>query len=193
MGPSRQTTNLGVGSSNLSGRATSLENHSIILESENLPCRTEKSAWHLHGCVQVRCNLGIPLLLEQNRPFCFSRGLASPSSASPVAGNISTPPKDSALSRWRAAPPKIGLFCLMLRWSGGRISEVLALAPASNDIESGVASIEMLKRRIVRQVPSPLDLLDERTSSLDSRPHGAIPNWPANGFGVSAARRRGDV
>ena len=48
------------------------ENHSITLESKNLPCRTEKSAWHLHGCVQVRCNLGIYLLLKQNRPFCFS-------------------------------------------------------------------------------------------------------------------------
>ena len=39
-----------------------------------------------------------------------------------------------------------------------------ALTPATIDIESGVASIETLKRRkrgTVRQVPLPLDLLDE--------------------------------
>jgi integrase len=62
------------------------------------------------------------------------------------------------------APTKICLFCLTLRWSGARISEVLALTPASIDIESGVASIQTLKRRkrgIVRQVPLPLDLLNE--------------------------------
>lgn len=62
------------------------------------------------------------------------------------------------------APRKIRQFCLTLRWSGGRLSEVLALTPASIDIESGVASIETLKRRkrgIVRQVPLPPDLLDD--------------------------------
>jgi integrase/recombinase XerD len=56
------------------------------------------------------------------------------------------------------APPMVRLFCLVLRWSGGRISEVLALTPAAIDIESGVASIETLKRRrrgVVRQVPLP--------------------------------------
>jgi integrase/recombinase XerD len=62
------------------------------------------------------------------------------------------------------APPKIRLFCLMLGWSGARISEVLALTAASIDIESGVVSIETLKRRkrgVVRQVPLPSDVLDE--------------------------------
>jgi integrase/recombinase XerD len=56
------------------------------------------------------------------------------------------------------APPMVRLFCLVLRWSGGRISEVLALTPAAIDIESGVANLETLKRRrrgIVRQVPLP--------------------------------------
>jgi integrase len=60
--------------------------------------------------------------------------------------------------------PKVRQFCLILGYSGGRISEVLALTPASIDIESGVASIETLKRRkrgIVRQVPLPTDLLHE--------------------------------
>ena len=61
-------------------------------------------------------------------------------------------------------PSKIRLFCLTLRWSGARISEVLALTPAAIDIESGVASIQTLKRRkrgIVRQVPLPPDVLRE--------------------------------
>jgi integrase/recombinase XerD len=60
------------------------------------------------------------------------------------------------------APPKVRLFCLVLRWSGGRISEVLALTPAALDIDSGVANLETLKRRrrgIVRQVPLPAHVL----------------------------------
>jgi integrase/recombinase XerD len=60
------------------------------------------------------------------------------------------------------APAAVRLFCLVLGWSGGRISEVLALTPAAIDIESGVANIETLKRRkrgIVRQVPLPRDTL----------------------------------
>jgi integrase/recombinase XerD len=59
-------------------------------------------------------------------------------------------------------PPPERLFCLTLGWSGARISEVLALTPAAIDIESGVASIETLKRRrrgVVRQVPLPPNLL----------------------------------
>ena len=59
-------------------------------------------------------------------------------------------------------PPPERLFCQVLAWSGARISEALALTPASIDIESGVASIETLKRRkrgIVRQVPLPRDTL----------------------------------
>jgi integrase/recombinase XerD len=62
------------------------------------------------------------------------------------------------------APPEVRVFCLVLNWSGGRISEVLALTPAAIDIESGVANLETLKRRkrgIVRQVPLPSDVLGE--------------------------------
>lgn len=50
----------------------------------------------------------------------------------------------------RLAPPAIRLFCLTLGWSGARISEVLALTPASIDIESGVASIQTLMRLCAR-------------------------------------------
>ena len=62
------------------------------------------------------------------------------------------------------AEPETRLFCLVLAWSGGRISEVLALTAAAIDIDSGVANIETLKRRkrgIVRQVPLPRDTLRE--------------------------------
>lgn len=58
----------------------------------------------------------------------------------------------------------VRLFCLVLRWSGGRISEVLALTPAAIDIESGVANLETLKRRkrgVVRQVPLPRYVLSD--------------------------------
>jgi integrase len=60
------------------------------------------------------------------------------------------------------AAPAVRLFCLVLGWSGGRISEVLALTAAAIDIDSGVANIETLKRRkrgVVRQVPLPRDTL----------------------------------
>jgi integrase/recombinase XerD len=62
----------------------------------------------------------------------------------------------------RRADPETRLLCLVLGWSGARISEVLALTPASIDVESGVISIRTLKRRkpgIVRQVPLPRDVL----------------------------------
>jgi integrase/recombinase XerD len=62
------------------------------------------------------------------------------------------------------ADPKTRLFCLTLGWSGARLSEVLALTPSSIDIESGVASIETLKRRkrgVVRQVPLPGHVLHD--------------------------------
>lgn len=53
-------------------------------------------------------------------------------------------------------------FCLTLAWSGGRISEILALNPAAFDLEAGVACIETLKRRrrgVMRQVPLPDEVL----------------------------------
>jgi len=64
----------------------------------------------------------------------------------------------------RDAEPRVRSFCLTLGWSGGRISEILALTAAALDVESGVANIQTLKRRkrgIVRQVPLPCDILRE--------------------------------
>src|SRR5258707_6813982 len=45
----RQTTNLGVRSSNLFGRARNPINTIITCVAESAPCRIRKSAWHLHG------------------------------------------------------------------------------------------------------------------------------------------------
>ena len=59
---------------------------------------------------------------------------------------------------------RVRLFCLVLAFSGGRISETLALTPAAIDLDIGTASIETLKRRargVVRQVPLPRSLLRE--------------------------------
>jgi integrase/recombinase XerD len=70
------------------------------------------------------------------------------------------------------APLEVRAFCLVLHWSGGRISEVLALTPAAIDIESGVASIHTLKRRrpgVVRQVPLPDYVLRELNRILGVR------------------------
>lgn len=67
-------------------------------------------------------------------------------------------------------PPADRLLCLVLAFSGARISEALALTPAAIDIESGLAGIQTLKRRkrgVIRQVPLPPDLL----SDLDQHFH----------------------
>ncbi|MGY8666186.1 site-specific integrase [Bradyrhizobium sp. UFLA05-109] len=72
----------------------------------------------------------------------------------------------------RRAPPKIRLFCLVLRWTGARTSEVLALVPGSIDFETGVVSIVTLKRRkrgVVRQVPIPPWLVAELASAFNLR------------------------
>src|SRR5262249_10198740 len=64
----------------------------------------------------------------------------------------------------RDADSATRLFCLVLGCSGARISEVLALTPASFDIESRAVSIITLKRRasgIVRQVPLPGDIIGD--------------------------------
>jgi integrase/recombinase XerD len=72
------------------------------------------------------------------------------------------------------APPEVRLFCLMLRWSGARISEVLAVTPSAIDFDAGAVSIVTLKRRkagVIRQVPLPRDFLHDldRVFRLRSR------------------------
>ena len=57
--------------------------------------------------------------------------------------------------------PDKALFALTLAWSGARVSEVLALTPASFQIERGVVALRTLKRRrhSVREVPLPPNVM----------------------------------
>lgn len=62
----------------------------------------------------------------------------------------------------RRQPPSVETFCLILAYTGARISEVLALKKASIDLAAGVIVFESLKKRrkgVYRQVPVPLALL----------------------------------
>jgi integrase len=89
------------------------------------------------------------------------------------------------------AEPSTRLFCLVLGWSGGRISEVLALTPAAIDIERGAASIETLKRRkrgVVRQVPLPRPSLAQLDRTFRIRRSQRDPDLVIGAFGTGAAR-----
>jgi integrase len=62
----------------------------------------------------------------------------------------------------RRVSPQVRAFCLTLMWSGGRISETLALTPAAIDLDAGIAVLQTLKRRkpgVIREVPLPHSLL----------------------------------
>ncbi|KQQ13632.1 integrase [Methylobacterium sp. Leaf123] len=59
-------------------------------------------------------------------------------------------------------PPEVATFCLMLAWTGCRITEALNLTHADLDIEGGMVSVRSLKKRragVVREVPVPLAFL----------------------------------
>jgi integrase len=82
--------------------------------------------------------------------------------------------------------PDVRLFCHMLAWTGGRISEALALAPASFDLDRGIVSIVTLKRRrfVVREVVLPPPLVAQLATAYDLRVAQADPDragrrlWP---------------
>jgi integrase/recombinase XerD len=82
--------------------------------------------------------------------------------------------------------PRQALFALTLAWTGARVSEVLALAPPSFQVERSIVALRTLKRRrpSVREVPIPPDLmqaLDDRfrLSAAQRDPHSADHRlWP---------------
>ncbi len=79
----------------------------------------------------------------------------------------------------RRMSPNIRLFCFMLRWSGARISEVLAITPSAIDFDAGAVSIITLKRRksgIVRQVPLPRNFLNELDRTFQLRRNQRDPD-----------------
>jgi site-specific recombinase XerD len=63
--------------------------------------------------------------------------------------------RQRALAAMSLLTPERALFALTLAWTGGRVSEVLALRANSFQIERGLVSIRTLKRRraCVREVP----------------------------------------
>jgi integrase len=87
----------------------------------------------------------------------------------------------------QGAPAIIRMFCVVLMWSGGRISEVLALTPAAVDLDDCLATFQTLKRRrpgIMRQVPLPTSVVRELDLVLGVRAkqHDPMlagqPLWP---------------
>jgi len=71
--------------------------------------------------------------------------------------------RQRALAVMAKLPRDQALFGLVLAWTGARVSEVLALTPASFQIESGIVAFRTLKRRrhCVREVPIPPELILE--------------------------------
>jgi integrase len=63
-------------------------------------------------------------------------------------------------------PPQVRAFCLVLMWSGCRISEALAITPLAIERDAGTVALATLKRRkpcVIRQVPLPTHVIDELT------------------------------
>ena len=82
----------------------------------------------------------------------------------------------------KACPrPEVGALCLTIAYTGCRISEALALAPASIDAESGFVAIRSLKKRkktiVVREVPVPADLLNILTADIFRRERRTDRLW----------------
>ncbi len=129
--------------------------------------------------------------LRRRRPLKRMRqGVGPPISLNARGGSrkyLNAAERRRFLKATKAVPSKVRLFCLFVMWSGGRISEALALTPSAIDLDSGVATFETLKRRargLVRQVPLPRTVLQEldrafrlRTLQRDQK-RAAQRLWP---------------
>jgi integrase len=72
----------------------------------------------------------------------------------------------------KTLPPEPRAFCLLLMWSGCRISEGLGVTPLAIDREAGTVAFMTLKRRktsVVRQLPIPAPLIEELTKVFNLR------------------------
>lgn len=68
--------------------------------------------------------------------------------------------------------PDVRLFCLILFWTGARLSEALALTPAAIDLDNEVVALRTLKRRradMIREVPIPSALASEIDRQFEIR------------------------
>ena len=67
--------------------------------------------------------------------------------------------------------PHVETFCLMLAWTGCRITEALGLTYGDVDGDAGIVSVQCLKKRrtgVVREIPVPIEFL-----TYVNRVHGA--------------------
>lgn len=89
--------------------------------------------------------------------------------------------------------PDIRLFCLLLFYTGARISEIINLNKYSIDFSNKSVTIQTLKRRkkgVFRQLPLPdflLDELKEHLEQLDGR--SSVPNTNIWCFSTRSASR----
>lgn len=95
-----------------------------------------------------------------DREFSLSAAASAQASLYTAAGErkyLTHAERQRALDAMMALPIEQRLFALTLAWTGGRISEVLALTPASLQVEEGKVALRTLKRRRphVREVPIP--------------------------------------
>ncbi len=74
---------------------------------------------------------------------------------------LNTSERAEALAAMTTLPADKALFALTLAWTGARVSEVLALAPASFQIDRQLVTFKTLKRRrhSVREIPIPKGLM----------------------------------
>lgn len=79
----------------------------------------------------------------------------------------------------RRAPVETRIFCLLLAYTGCRISEALAVTPARLDREAGRVVFRTLKRRrsTFRAVPIPRELMRDLVLLAHRMPPDA-PIWP---------------
>jgi hypothetical protein len=88
---------------------------------------------------------------------------------------------DSFVRAARKCSNEIRSFCLMLAYSGCRISEALSLRPDNIDFETGHVIIQCLKKRgkrVFRAIPLPPQYLTALRRLCKAHGRGAAPLWP---------------
>lgn len=100
---------------------------------------------------------------------------------------LTAPERRRFLKAAATLPVRQRLFCRVLAYSGGRLSEVLSLVPALCDVETGSICFQTLKRRrhgVIRQVPLPRKLMSEIEREFKIHAAQSDPNastrrlWP---------------
>jgi integrase/recombinase XerD len=114
---------------------------------------------------KITCNIMSNTVAANWDPAAMQRHDAQPLSLyAPDGGRkyLNRNERGRALAAMGRLEPAEALFALTLAWTGGRVSEVLALAATSFQIDLAVVSLRTLKRRklAMREVPIPPKLMD---------------------------------